>query len=202
MTLSKNSTITAIDIINLKNTIKAEMARRNGYGDVSAFSSATYDFMTPPTVNKVIIVEQGQKIIDIALRIKDIPNLKNVAKNDIVHALDIVNSSFATYKNENMTGNVSSCRGACTGLCFGTCTTGCIGCSAGCTGCTGTCTGCNTTCTSACSGCIDACKGCNAVCTGCNTTCTGTCLGCTSTCNGCTGSCIGCSNNCSGTAKA
>ena len=158
MSLAKNSVTTATDIINLKSIIKTEMGRRNGYGDVSTFSSTAYDFVAVPTVNQAVLVEQGQKIIDIALKIKDIPNLKNVAKNDIVKALDIVNSNFVAYATETMTGSTSSCRGACTGLCLGSCTTGCTGCT-GCAGCTGTCTGCNTTCSGNCSGCTGSCTG-------------------------------------------
>lgn len=158
MSLGKGSILSPTDMINLKAKIKAEMIRRNGYGDISTFGTSTYDFVTPPVLNKVVIVEQGQKVVDLALKIKDIPNLKNIAKNDIVHALDIVNSNFTNYANETMEGGVSSCRGACTGLCLGTCTTGCIGC-VGCTGCTGTCTGCNNSCSGTCSGCTAGCTG-------------------------------------------
>ena len=62
--------LTASQMNTLKSKIKAEMARRNGYGSLSEFSTSTYDFTNNPTSGGAIYAEQGQKTIDLLLKIK------------------------------------------------------------------------------------------------------------------------------------
>ena len=54
MTESKADTFRKI-----KERIKAEMARRNGFGSVQTYSSSTYDFTTSPSSGNKIMTEQG-----------------------------------------------------------------------------------------------------------------------------------------------
>ena len=163
--------LTANEIVTLKSKVKAEMARRSGYGSLSSFSGTAYDFATSPKQGGIILAEHGQKTIDLLLQIKDKDNLVLVKQNALIP--DGFDSSLITYVDtlakETMTGSTSSCRGACTGLCVGTCSGGCNGCSGGCSGgCYGTCTG----------GCANSCTGgCGTACTGCGTTCAAACGG-------------------------
>jgi hypothetical protein len=142
------------------------MARRAGYGSLTAYSNSIYDFTTAPVKDGEIKAEHGQKTIDLLLQVKDQGDLRFVNQGELIPSS--LESSLLNYVNnlaaEPIEGNQSSCRGACTGLCYGTCTGGCGGCAgtctAGCQGCQG------------CGGCTDTCNGC--------TSCTGQCSGCTS----------------------
>ena len=129
------SMLTASQINSLKASVKAEMARRSGYGSLAEFAGASYDFSTVPAAGGVIKAEHGQKTVNLILKVTDVNKLKNVNQGDILP--DKLDSSVLTHvntlKNESMTGSKSSCRGACTGLCLGTCTSTCSGCS-GCSG--------------------------------------------------------------------
>ena len=74
--------LTASQMNSLKTKIKAKMLRRNGYGSLSEFGSSTYDFTTTPATGGTIYAEQGQKTIDLLLKVKDIAGLKNVVTGD------------------------------------------------------------------------------------------------------------------------
>lgn len=148
-----SDTIVTAEYINaLKSSIKSELKRRKGYGDLSVFADVQYDFTEAPMADKEILVEHGQKTIDLLLYIKDITGINKTAQGDI---LPPTGSTLATlvrqYASESMEGNTSSCRGACAGLCVGNCTGGCNGCTGKCdTGCQG--------CTASCgSGCANGC---------------------------------------------
>lgn len=76
--------ITAKDFVLLKNRVKAEMARRCYHGSLSAYSGANYDFTTVPTASGIKLAEQGQKVIDLMLRAKDIDGLASVQQGDLL----------------------------------------------------------------------------------------------------------------------
>ena len=73
--------LTADQMNALKAKVKAEMARRNGYGSLSEFSSSEYDFQEIPTAGSPVKAEQGQKVINLLLKIKDKGTLKNIDPN-------------------------------------------------------------------------------------------------------------------------
>lgn len=90
------ASMTAAQVIALKAKIKAEMARRKGYGSLSTstgynyakkdsavnYSGTAYDFTTTPTKGGTVLTEHGQKTVDLLLRIAERGNLKKVAKGD------------------------------------------------------------------------------------------------------------------------
>lgn len=75
--------MTAEEIIEIKQAIKNEMARRSGYGSLSTnggygyadpnqsvnYSSSTYDFSTTPVGGQPQLAEHGQKTVDLILKI-------------------------------------------------------------------------------------------------------------------------------------
>jgi len=98
--------LTTAEIISLKSKVKAEMARRSGYGSLSSFAGTTYDFTTTPTKGGAILAEHGQKTIDLLLQIKDNGNLKFVKQNELIPSG--FDSALITYVDtlakETMTG--------------------------------------------------------------------------------------------------
>ncbi len=144
--------ITAEYMNNLKASIKTEMSRRKGYGDLSAYAGSNYDFTDTPTSDHEILAEQGQKTIDLLLYIKDITGINKTAQGDILPpAGSTLSALVSQYASESMEGTTSSCRGACAGLCAGSCTGGCNGCTGKCdTGCQGCTASCGSGCSSGC----------------------------------------------------
>ena len=132
----------ASEITALKAKIKAECARRNGYGSLTSYAASNYDFSVAPTDGQVMLEEHGKKTIDILLAVKDVGDLHFVKKDEIVPASFTTDLSAYVDKlaTEPSTSTTSSCRGACTGLCLGTCHSACDGCSSTCNGCS-SCTG-------------------------------------------------------------
>ena len=61
------STMTAAEIISIKERIKAEFARRNGYGSVDQYTNSIYDLNLMPETGKPILEEHGQKTLDLLL---------------------------------------------------------------------------------------------------------------------------------------
>lgn len=55
--------ITAEELITLKAKVKAEMARRNGYGSLEKFAGTDYDFTVTPKSGETILAEHGKKVI-------------------------------------------------------------------------------------------------------------------------------------------
>jgi len=157
--------MTVEEVKQLKNLLKAELSRRNGIGSVSEFATSAYDFTVPPAIGSKVLVEHGQKTVDLVLKIEDFGDLTTVKENapipssfspaliDEIRRLSAEPRTGVTDKTSSYTEDSnkriesSSCRGMCTGLCVGTCTgfcNGCTGCSASCgTGCA---SGCKTTC--------------------------------------------------------
>ena len=129
--------MTAAQVVELKEKLKAELARRNGNGSVAEFASEEYDFTEVPKEGQPITEEQGKKIIDLLLQICDYKDLRYVTRGDTIpeafdtELLDLVER----LSKEERTGEPeehSSCNGACTGLCVGSCSglcNGCFGCS-------------------------------------------------------------------------
>ena len=203
--------ITAQQLNAIKARVKAEMLRRCGYGSLYSYGAASYDFTVTPSAGTKVLTEQGQKVIDLILKIEDVPDLINVQQYQKVPTQfvnDVLSSELTKLEKEPMNGSSSSCRGACTGLCLGTCSSGCSGCSGGCSGCSASCksdcaancgSGCASGCGSSCQGgCGDSCGGCSGCSGGCGSGCTGGCLGCAG-CGTCSGTCGGsCSSGCSG----
>lgn len=189
--------LTANEVNTLKAKVKAEMLRRNGYGSISEFGSANYDFSIAPSAGNAILTEHGQKTIDLLLKIKPISGLSNVQYGATIPPA--FNSNLISYidtlAKESMTSTSSSCSGLCTGLCVSQCSSGCTGtcggtgCGSGCwSQCGGSCTAscandcwvqCASSCGTACGGgCADYCAQCSG---GCGNTCYGSC---TTTCGG------------------
>jgi hypothetical protein len=139
-----SDTIVTADFINdLKTKVKAEMQRRKGYGDISAYGGTDYDFTNAASVDKPVLAEHGEKTINIMNAIKDI-DVPNASANKLLpENAPTLTALINQMSLETMEGSSSSCRGACAGLCAGSCIGGCNGCSGqcntGCQGCTATC---------------------------------------------------------------
>ena len=168
--------LTAEQLIEIKQRVNKEMARRCHYGSLTEFNT---QFETTPTSGKTILAEQGSKVIEGLLHIEDVGDLNiDELKQDgnIPGSFDYntINTELDKLEQETVRGSKSSCRGACTGLCVGTCGGECSGCSNNCGGgCEFTC---QKTCGSSCGTCTTSCV------SGCYTNCGGSCK------TGCTGS--------------
>lgn len=161
--------LTAEEIKALRERTKLEMAKRNGYGDISEYGSSDYDFETIPEKGGPILAEQGKRIANPLLHVKDIPGivlideetpdgeLPSTTGSRVPSAFENITFTNALdeISTESMKSDKSSCRGACTGLCVGSCIDSCSGCG---NDCGSTCTGC-TGCTSCTGGCGSGCTG-------------------------------------------
>lgn len=207
--------LTAAEMNTLKAKVKTEMQRRAYNGSMTGFASASYDFSTTPTSGTKVTADQGKKVIEPLLNIKDHGNLNTADLKTGSKIPSSFNNELLSYTDslskEPIDGATSSCRGACSGLCVGTCGSTCSGCSScsggcsgsggsggsgssGCGGCSGNCGGCNAC--SGCIGCSSGCQGgCSGSCEGCGRSCSG-CSGCDGSCEGCSG-CAGCGGSCS-----
>lgn len=207
------------DFINRLTRINAELARRNGYPDLSSYANQTFPAGTPITVGTLVtapvfntLLRSIEYINDEGLPDDAVGGSTYINESDI-SVLDniltvlesqprdaVVNSDCASLcagmcVSECTTTCSSTCTSACGELCEGTCTTTCTGTCSG--TCTLTCTGgCSGTCTGGCSGCTATCAdNCTGNCSGgcygsCYSTCTGTCSStCARTCGGCSSSC-------------
>ena len=178
--------------------IQAELARRNGYGDLSSYSTMTFPvgtpiaaggFITTPVFNTL---RTGLTYINgTGLPGAAVANVTYINSSDLT-AIDAALTAFeaqprgATSNNDCSALCSGMCVSQCTTSCLSTCTGGCVdGCSASCTGtCLGTCTGsCTGSCAGGCAGdCTQACSdGCGSWC---STNCVGTCVNaCASACS-------------------
>ena len=159
-------TMTAAEINEIKQKIKNEFARRNGYGSLEQYSNNNYDFIEEPQQGLLITAEHGQKTIDLLLQIEDIPDTEFVIQGNLIppgFEYTQITNALDEWAAEDMEGPSSSCRGACTGLCVGTCYGACTGCMDQCTGsCSDECSlGCGTSCIgeaeASCQGCYASC---------------------------------------------
>lgn len=169
--------ITAGKLVEIREKVKKEMARRNcsDHGENASLSkfADSYDYDIPPVTGGDITDEHIQKIIDPLLNVADFlqDNSLQQSRNGMDVITDQAEKFIDALSKIDKQATSSGCRGLCTGLCVGSCTSGCQGC----TGCTG---GCDTTCARGCSdGCSTSCGGCSS---GCFSSCTHTCgSGCT-----------------------
>ena len=106
--------MTAAEIISIKERIKAEFARRNGYGSVDQYTNSIYDFNIMPETGKAILEEHGQKTLDLLLEVGEISNTYKGLKGQIIPPgfNNEQLSNFLTILENDTTG--SSCRGGCT----------------------------------------------------------------------------------------
>ena len=193
--------ITASRFNDILSRAQAELARRNGYGDLSSYATIDYPVGTTVATGKQITIDGLNTLIEALgyINTEDLP--AEVAFEDYINESDLLLLEGAMVAFEAQSRGATSgndCASLCSGMCVSQCTTGCLStctatcadtCELSCTdGCVGTCTG---TCEGTCTG---TCEGTCTSCTGCSGTCTGTCTG------GCT-SCTGCSGTCSGTCK-
>lgn len=181
------------------NRVRAELVRRNGYGDLSGYSSIDFPSGTPITAGGYITAPvfntliRGLEYIDPSGLPGDAVPLETYINESDMSAIDAAILLFEAQPRGATSNN--DCLNLCSGMCVSQCTTACL---STCTGtCSATCTGgcadtCSTTCTASCTGtCTGACTSCSGGCTG---SCTGTC---TRVCNwSCTGGCSGCSGTC------
>lgn len=209
--------LTAAEVNSLKAKVKTEMQRRAYNGSMTGFASASYDFSTTPTSGTKVTADQGKKVIEPLLNIKDHGNLNTADLKTGSKIPSSFNNELLSYTDslskEPIDGATSSCRGACSGLCVGTCgntCSGCSSCSGGCTGSGGSggsgssgCGGCSGGCSTTCSGGCGGCDGCRGTCSGeCGAACSGACGGgCSGGCGGCSG-CAGCGGSCSSSCSA
>lgn len=204
--------LTAEEMNTLKAKVKTEMQRRAYNGSMTGFASASYDFSATPTSGTKVTADQGKKVVEPLLNIKDHGNLNTADLKTGSKIPSSFNYELLYYTDslskEPIDGATSSCRGACSGLCVGTCgntCSGCSSCSGGCTGSGGSggsepgCNGCSGGC-NGCYGCRGSCSGdCSDVCAG---ACSGGCGGgCGGTCSGCAGCGGSCSSSCTAKAK-
>ena len=145
-----SDTIVKSDFIkDLKTKIKAEMQRRKGYGDISAYGGTAYDFAESADADKPILAEHGEKTINIMYAIKDVGVAQAGSGKLLPENAPTLTALIGQMSTESMEGTTSSCRGACAGLCAGSCIGGCNGCSGGCnTGCQGFSASCGSGCAS------------------------------------------------------
>ena len=104
--------LTATDFILLKNRVKAEMTKRSYHGSLSAYAGTAYDFTTTPTADNLISAEQGQKVIDLMLRTKEISGFAAVQQGDTLptgETTTVVNRNYFTLsKMDDVTNFVSN----------------------------------------------------------------------------------------------
>ena len=138
--------------------------RRNGVDSVAKYAGPEYDFLQQPQEGRPITKDQGEKIIDLVLKIANFGDLvdvkysRGIPKSFNTDLLDFVKNTLSkdeatgeteeTIKlegREKLMPEHSSCRAGCTGLCVGSCINHCNGC---------------TSCTASCGGeCSHSCKG-------------------------------------------
>ena len=147
MGISKNSSITASDLTNLKDTIKKELNRRSLTATDVTFAK-----------ENTILVTQINTLIGNLKKIDNSSWVSNAASGDLIEASKV--NTLATKAEALSTlsgiGGSGGCSSGCTGLCYNACTSSCA------TGCSGSCSGgCQGSCSSGCSG---GCTGCGGNC--------------------------------------
>ncbi|RCX20869.1 hypothetical protein DFR58_10171 [Anaerobacterium chartisolvens] len=204
MSFAKGNLPSAQDFISLKARVKTEMQRRNGYGDLSTYAGAAYDYAIAPKKGEIPRTEHFNRIRDVQASISD-PGMGSVKPGAMLQDMTILEAKQTVFEAKSRSATSGNdCSAMCSGMCVTACTTTCTGtctgsCTNTCTGtCSGTCSGCSGTCSGGCTGCGSGCSG---GCTGCGSGCSGGCTGCGSGCSGscsgsCTGGCTGCGTDC------
>lgn len=191
--------VIAQEFVNLKNRVRNEMRRRNGYGSMVSYADAKYDFKNSALPNTLLRLEyMTQNQIPLrAVSASQLPeNIKLVITESDMAAMEAKITAYESQPRGARTNNdcdamcsgmcVTQCTTTCSGSCTGTCSGGCSGsCSGGCSGdCYGGCGGCGWGCSGGCSSGCGGCdnKGCGPSCGYC--TCNPTCHTCGSGCSG------------------
>lgn len=169
MGLSVHSTITSVDILELKARVKSEMARRKYKNSLSHLNT---NFSVSANVGDKAMMAHYNETVGYINLIQP-----TGVSNDLIRALDTASAILNNSRAVDITVNSESCAyDQCRGACYTTCSEGCrTGCSSSCgSGCASTCTG---SCTNSCDGCG---SGCGNYCYGVNSNCVG---------GGCAGNC-------------
>ena len=149
--------VIAQEFVNLKNRVRNEMRRRNGYGSMVSYADAKYDFKNSALPNTLLRLEyMTQNHIPLrAVSTSQLPeNIKLVITESDMAAMEAKITAYESQPREARTHN--DCDALCSGMCVTQCTTTCSG------SCTGTCSGsCSGSCSGGCSGgCYGGCGGC------------------------------------------
>lgn len=88
------------------------MLRRSGYGDLSQYGGAEYDFTTPPAAGTPILKEHGEKTNNVALQVADIDKVGYVTEiGEPISGMNTELEQFVTtLESESMEGSTSSCK--------------------------------------------------------------------------------------------
>ncbi len=158
-------TIDKDKLLELKEKIKAEMARRNcSYGSLSEYAGTDYDFTNEPELDELVYADFGSKTINLALKINDVyideekaitfSNVNQTGDYCDVDFIEKIGEALSSWESEETTSATTSCRGQCTGLCagscFSTCVSGCTGTGSGKSGNNNACGSCTGNCSYAC----------------------------------------------------
>lgn len=187
--------------------LQAELARRDGYGDLSSYATTTFPEGTPISVGGYIttpvfntLIEGLTYINGTGLPDEAVANETYINSADLT-AIDAALTAFEAQSRGAISG--SDCASLCSGMCVTQCTTTCqLTCTGGCAdscsvSCTGNCTGACTSCTSCTGTCTGGCTSCTSCTGGCSSSCYTSCWAacrdnCSSTCGGtCSGTCSG-----------
>lgn len=185
-----NRKVIAQEFVNLKNRVRNEMNRRNGYGSMTAYAGSEYEFTNSALADTLLRAEyMTQNHIPLkAVSTTQLPeNIKNIITESDMVAMEAKITKYEAQPRNARTNN--DCDAYCSGMCVSQCTTTCSGgCRSGCTGCSGGCSG-------RCSGCGSGCSGgCSSSCGGCDN------KGCGPACGrcSCNPTCYTCGTGCSG----
>lgn len=210
--MASDRQVKAIEFESLKEKVKAEMLRRNGYGPLTSYGSSLYDYLVAAQSNNPLKLEHMAKNHTPLTQISPLDLPSDI--DPILHEAEMkqLEAKVVAAASMPMNSPINDCSAMCSGLCVTTCSGFCKetctgtcegGCKETCKGlCKETCLGgCDNTCKGGCTGdCGTSCaKGCGTNCTGgCSDTCGVDCISdCTKGCTPCT-SCRGCGANCVG----
>ena len=115
-------TIDKDKLLELKEKIKAEMARRScSYGSLSEYAGTDYDFTNEPELDELVYADFGSKTINLALKINDIyideekaitfSNVNQTGDYCDVDFIEKISNKIDQWSQENEDSSVTSCRG-------------------------------------------------------------------------------------------
>lgn len=177
-------------LLELKERVKAECARRQYVGTVADYAEVDFDFSNTPVIDQKVLEEHYEKLaVPLnAINFNNTTDIEGLNRKITEEDFAKMEEHLSNYEQRNIQDmGPTDCAASCTGTCTTTCTGGCGN------GCSGTCVGsCSSGCKSGCKSCRGTCKGsCSGSCTGCSGSCQGSCSG------GCTGVCaVGCEGGC------
>ena len=192
--------ITAADFTAILTRVQAELARRDGYGDLSGYATIDFPVADPVATDELVKTSALNTLLTGVGYINPAGLPDSVSEGDYIEQSDLDGIDLKLTVFEAQPRNATSgndCNAACSGMCVSACTTTCGGaCLGGCLEtCEGACKGgCEDTCANDCTGsCVGKCTG------GCSGSCTGGCDGdCYTGCDGCTALCHRHCGDCTG----